>query len=65
MKAEVQGLFGQHQPLSYEDELAMAEQYDQDRGYNLPLRERSKEARALAEGARLISWTPTALRRNA
>ena len=50
-----------HEP-SWEDELAMAAQYDAERGYDQPRAERSKLGYELAEGTPQLRWTPPSRR---
>lgn len=41
-----------------DEEMRLAAEYDRARGYARPVRERSKEAHELAEGAPVVRWRP-------
>lgn len=47
------------QPLTREDEAELAREYDAARGFDRPLVVRAKEAQEHAEGAPVVTWTPS------
>lgn len=50
------------QDSSWDEDLALAAQYDAERGYDLSRRERAKLAYELNEGAPVAAWTPPSRR---
>lgn len=46
------------EPLTREDEIALAEKFDRDRGLDRPREERAREARRHLESAPVIPWPP-------